>query len=141
MPQATSIDTKNIRIAFVTDDGASISPHFGRARYYKVVTISNGTVVSQEQREKMGHHSFNQPGDEHSGHGAMPDHGDRGKHEAMVKPISDCRILVARGMGAGAHDHLSAAGITPVITNCRTIAEALEQIAHGSLDNHPERLH
>jgi len=54
-----------MKIAVVTDDGATICQHFGRAQYYTVVTIENGKVVSKEKRSKAGHHT---PGAEHVSH-------------------------------------------------------------------------
>jgi len=49
---------QTIKIASVTDDGITISQHFGRARYYEVITIENGIVISSERRSKTGHHTF-----------------------------------------------------------------------------------
>jgi len=44
-----------LRIATVTDDGLSISSHFGRAASYTVTTVENGRVVNRGLRDKMGH--------------------------------------------------------------------------------------
>ena len=44
----------NIKIAAITDDGQTISQHFGRAAYYAVLTIEDGKIIAREQREKMG---------------------------------------------------------------------------------------
>jgi predicted Fe-Mo cluster-binding NifX family protein len=48
----------NMKIAAVTEDGITISQHFGRAPYYVVVTIADGRVVSKEVRDKVGHAQF-----------------------------------------------------------------------------------
>jgi predicted Fe-Mo cluster-binding NifX family protein len=137
-----SVETKDIRIAFATDDGTSTSAHFGRAQYYEVVTISNGVVACRKQREKPSHHAFghhaeNQRGDRDT----CSDHERPGKHKAMVVPIADCQIIVSRGMGSRAYDHFAAACIKPVVTNQRLISDALSQIIQGTVDGHPERLH
>jgi len=51
-----------IKVAAITDDGNTISQHFGRAQYYLVATIENGQIVSRELRSKIGHaHFANQP--------------------------------------------------------------------------------
>ena len=42
------MDTTNIKVAFVTDDGTTISQHFGRARYYEVLTVANNANNSIE---------------------------------------------------------------------------------------------
>ena len=43
------------RIALPTDDGTTLCQHFGRARYYKVVEITDGKVVATELRDKFAH--------------------------------------------------------------------------------------
>ncbi len=123
---------QNQKIAFVTDDGNSISSHFGRAMYYEVITLADGKVASRERREKAGHHAF-----AHGPHEHDHDH----KHGAMVGPILDCTVLVARGMGQGAFVHLESAGIAPVLTDLHTIDEAVAAYAAGSLQSNPKRLH
>ena len=37
-----------MRIAFATDDGEDISAHFGRAQYYLMVDVENGSEVRRE---------------------------------------------------------------------------------------------
>jgi predicted Fe-Mo cluster-binding NifX family protein len=46
-----------VKIAAVTDDGETISQHFGRARYYKVYVVDDGTITGREMRDKAGHHT------------------------------------------------------------------------------------
>jgi len=121
------------KIAFVTDDGMTISSHFGRALYYEVVTLGDGKVLGRERREKAGHHTFG----EHQHHGASHDH----KHGVMTSPITDCSVLVSRGMGTGAQQHLLSMGITPVLTDLHTIEEAAASFMAGTLANNPKRLH
>lgn len=142
MPQNISFDTKNIKIAFVSDDGETISQHFGRAMYYEVLTIKDSKVTGKEKREKAGHHTFHQ--EEHGhGHHHHPESGEHQmhKHNTMVAPITDCDYLVARGMGNGAYAHLAEANIKPIITNQRTIDDAINQILKGNLTDHTEKLH
>ena len=51
-----------MKIAAITDDGKTISQHFGRAAYYLVATVENGQIVDREMREKLGHSHFsNEP--------------------------------------------------------------------------------
>jgi hypothetical protein len=51
-----------MKIAAITDDGKTISQHFGRAPYYLVVTVEGGEIVERELRDKLGHtHFVNQP--------------------------------------------------------------------------------
>ena len=43
-----------MKIAAVSEDGVTISQHFGRAPFYVVVTVEDGKIVSREKRDKMG---------------------------------------------------------------------------------------
>lgn len=47
-----------MKIAVVSDDGETISEHFGRARCYVVLTIEDGEVVALETRARAGHSTF-----------------------------------------------------------------------------------
>jgi len=135
-----------MKIAAVSEDGVTISQHFGRAPFYVVVTVEDGKVVSREQRDKMGHAQF--AGDPHAeeAHGADPrghgfDASAQSRHVQMAAAIADCQILLARGMGAGAYQSMEQAGIRPVITDMGTIDDAIRAYLAGSLQDHVERLH
>ena len=137
------MDPANIKIAFVTDDGMTISQHFGRARYYEVLTVANGTVTNRERREKAGHHTF-AGGDhqqEHHGLGHGLDTQSQEKHQTMTANVLDCELLVARGMGFGAYQHITGANIKPIITLTPKIDDAVREIIAGTIVNHEERLH
>jgi predicted Fe-Mo cluster-binding NifX family protein len=131
------------KIALVTDDRSTISAHFGRAQYYEVVTIENGGITHRETRDKMGHHSF--AGEQHEHHETSQGHGfgagAERRHTLMLEAIKDCDVLVARGMGAGAYEHLRAAGILPILTEIASIDDAVRAYIDGRLTDHPERLH
>ena len=134
----------NIKIAAVSDDGQTISQHFGRAKYYTVLTIENGQIIAREQREKMGHAQF--AGEEHAedkadprGHGFTP--AEQNRHFQMAEAIRDCQILLARGMGSGAYYNMEQVGIKPVITDIASIDEAALQAAQGVIVDHKEKLH
>lgn len=137
------METTNIKIAFATDDGITISPHFGRAQYFEVVSIENGLAVHHERREKAGHHIF-ASGEEHQHHhgeGHGHDEGAQVRHHGIVSSITDCQMVVARGMGTGAYEFLTEAKITPILTIDRTIDDAVRDIVNQNMINHFERLH
>jgi predicted Fe-Mo cluster-binding NifX family protein len=143
--------TAPLKIAAVTDDGRTLSAHFGRARSYLVCTIEDGRIVSEELREKAGHHTFGEHGghhhdDEHEhgagragGHGTGPGAADR--HAAMVAPIPDVKVVLARGMGQGAYATLRAAGIEVFVADAIEIADAVHAYLNGTLTNRLDRLH
>src|SRR5512139_730900 len=117
-----------MKIAAVTEDGATLSQHFGRAPYYQVFTVENGKVVSREQRKKAGHHTGGTPGchqDQscHDGKHGM-DAASQDKHSGMLANILDSQVLIAGGMGYGAFASLENSGIEPIITDVETVDEA-----------------
>jgi predicted Fe-Mo cluster-binding NifX family protein len=131
-----------MKIAVVTDDQTTISAHFGRAQYYLVFIVENGKIVGQETRSKPGHNQFpSEPHDENHAraHGTGP-HSEA-RHAGMMDVISDCDVLLACGMGQGAHDGLELRGILPIITDIHGARSAVEAYLAGSIVDHRELLH
>ena len=139
-----------MKIAAVTDDGVSISPHFGRATQYLVVTVEGGQVIATEVRQKTGHREFARDHEHpheyhghhshsHQGHG-FGSHAE-GKHRRMFAPVLDCQMVLARGMGRGAYLGLQQVGLRPVITDIPEIEQAVLAAEAGTIVDHSERLH
>jgi len=59
----------------------------------------------------------------------------------MLANVNDCQVLIARGMGWGAHDAIERAGLKPYITDVVSTDEAVKAYLEDKLDNHAERLH
>ena len=59
----------------------------------------------------------------------------------MAEAIKDCKILLARGMGAGAYQSMLQLDIKPVVTDIRNIDDAVNAIINGTIKDHPEKLH
>ncbi|MHC1783722.1 MAG: NifB/NifX family molybdenum-iron cluster-binding protein [Anaerolineaceae bacterium] len=133
----------NMKVAVITDDGKTISQHFGRAPYYQVLTIEEGKIVSRETRNKMGHNQFqNQPHEEENhgaGHGM--DAGSHNKHMSMAEAISDCTAILCGGMGMGAYESMRRVNIQPIVTDLQDIDEAVKAFIDGKLIDHTELLH
>jgi predicted Fe-Mo cluster-binding NifX family protein len=133
-----------MKIALITDDGKSISQHFGRAPYYLVVTLEDGKEVNRELRPKQGHNQFQQAG-EHAEHSAGQVHGrdndSHEKHISMTDTIQDCAALICGGMGYGAYESMRRLNIQPLVTDLRDIEEAIRAYAAGQLIDHTEKLH
>jgi predicted Fe-Mo cluster-binding NifX family protein len=138
------MEAQNMKIAAITEDGKSISQHFGRAPHYMVVTVENGKIVSRELRDKLGHAHFK---DEHHGghqedggrHGFGPESDNR--HGRMAEAIGDCEALLCRGMGMGAYESMKARNIRPVVTDIEDIDGAVEAYVSGQIVDHVDRLH
>ena len=135
-----------MKIASVSDDELTISPHFGRATKYVVMTVDGDLISKREVRDKVGHRDF-----QHEGSHSHEHHDDprgRGfgthsaeKHRRMFAIIADCDVLLARGMGQGAYRGLQDTGIRPVITDITDIDIAVQAVMSGDIVDHTERLH
>jgi len=132
-----------VKIAAITEDGATISQHFGRAPQYLVVTTEDGKIVGKETRDKAGHHTFaagqhpeTAPGERHG-----YDTGAQTRHASMAETIADCQVLIAGGMGWGAYESMKSHNIETVVTDVEGIDEAVKLYLEGKLTNLMDRLH
>ena len=134
-----------MKIAVITDDGTTVSQHFGYAPYYVVFMVENGKVISKEKLEKAGHHTLG--GGHHEGqHGAGEKHGlnpaAQSQHASMMDNILDCQVLIAGGMGYGAYESLKSQNIDTIITDVANIDESVKLYLEDKLVNlREERLH
>jgi predicted Fe-Mo cluster-binding NifX family protein len=131
-----------MKIAIVTDDGKTVSAHFGRASHYMVVTIEQGKIVSREMRNKLSHNHFageshvHEPGQSHGFDQASQD-----LHAQMADSIHDCEAMLCQGMGRGAYESLRSLNIRPILTNIAEVDKAANAYMDGSMIDHTERLH
>ena len=131
-----------MKIAFITEDGKTISQHFGRAPHYLVVEVEEGVVLNQELRDKLGHQQLADSGHHHqAGQGGGMNAASHDKHNRMSQAIQDCEVLICGGMGMGAYQSMQSFGITPLVTQIREIDEALQAYLSGDLRDETERLH
>ena len=131
------------KIAAITDDGKTISQHFGRAPNYLVSTVENGVIVSRELRPKLGHaHFVNQPHtEEQPGQPHGMDDVSHNRHLQMAEAILDCEALLCRGMGMGAYQSMQMAGIRPIVTDIAAIDDAVMAYMNGKIVDRTEKLH
>ena len=131
-----------MKIAAVSEDGITISQHFGRAPFYIVDTIEEGKIVARERRDKLGHAQFrSEPHSEVNdarGHGFGAE--SQSRHARMAAAIADCQVLLAGGMGAGAYESMKDAGVEPIVTDISEIDAAVRAYLEGRLVDHTERL-
>lgn len=126
-----------MKVAIVTDDGQSVSRHFGRAAAYLVITVENGAVTGREVRPKPSPHAA---GEQHSdaSHTSPEAHA---RHDAMLAPVADCTFVVAGGMGQGAFDRIAAVGMTPVVSRAVDPDAIALACADGTIENLVNLLH
>jgi predicted Fe-Mo cluster-binding NifX family protein len=146
MNQVEDISTINkeqeMKAAIITDDGKTISQHFGRATHYLVVTIDDGKETNREMREKLGHGQFSAVGhEEHHGEHHGFDEAAHGKHSQMAGAITDCQVVICGGMGMGAYESMRRLNIQPVVTDITDIEQAIQAYIDGKLVDHIELLH
>jgi len=120
----------NIKVAVPTDDGETISRHFGQAKYFKVFTTENNQVSLSELREKASH----QHGDHSNPEGVHPG-------QQMVETISDCQVLISGGMGTPAFNRTIAAGLKVFLTGNPSIQATVMAYLAGTLENNPSLVH
>jgi len=131
-----------MKIAVISENGKTISQHFGRAPFYVVVTVDDGKVVGKEIRDKTGHQAFaahdddTAPGERH---GYSP--GAESRHTSMKEAIADCQVLIVGGMGWGAYESMKGSDIEAVVTDVRDVDEAVKLYLEGKLPNLMDRLH
>jgi predicted Fe-Mo cluster-binding NifX family protein len=131
-----------VKIAIASDDGRTVSAHFGRAVYYAVLTVEDGSVVAREMRPKFSPHGSGIEAHEEreaSPHGVGP--ASDARHDQMAAAIADCSAVICGGMGQGAYDRMTANGIKPILTDLRDVDEAAIECAAGRIVDHVEWLH
>lgn len=128
-----------MKAAIVTMDGETVSQHFGRSPYFKILTIENGAITHEELRERRSGHFAHQQTENHAYHEERGKHGygigADAKHASMAAEISDCQILVAGGMGQGAYESFKRAGLEVYLTDKTNIQEIAHAIIQNNLQN------
>jgi predicted Fe-Mo cluster-binding NifX family protein len=131
-----------MKIAIVTTDGERVSQHFGRSPYYKIYTLEEGDPVGVEMRQRgTGHfdpatrHEEESHGmhTEGQGHGYSPD--ARHRHHTMAAELADCDVLIAGGMGRGAYESFTRAGLRVILTDLQDINDVVNAWVGGTLKN------
>jgi tRNA-Thr(GGU) m(6)t(6)A37 methyltransferase TsaA len=135
-----------MKIAVITNDGKTISQHFGRAPHYLVFTVEDGAITEKELRDKLGHRQFvNEPHDHDHDHDDPRGHGfgahSEQKHARMIETIQDCEAIIVRGMGRGAYLAMEQANIHPFVSDIEDAEEAVQAYIDNTLEDHTEKLH
>jgi len=143
------MENKNLKIAFVSKDGKHITGAFGSAKFFEVVTISNGEIINKELREP---YKYDAGVDinavqrkKNTEDGTMKFNlnvydPSKAKHIKMAKAISDCNYVVARGMCANAWDSIEQFNMKPIITKIKHFDEGVRQIIDGTIINYTDKI-
>jgi predicted Fe-Mo cluster-binding NifX family protein len=123
-----------MRIAVASDDGVEIAAHTGRCRGFVIFDIAGQTATRVEVRMNgfTAHARGMCQGDQsHQGSAAHQTHGP------LVAALSDCRVLVTRGLGQRLVTDLAARGIEAFVCAVNTVDEAADLYARGRLPRAP----
>ena len=120
---------KTVKIAVPSDDGKTISHHFGRTKGFVVIELEkeSNEIKNREYRTNT-----------FTGHarGVERKHGE-GHHRAIREGIGDCDVVIANSMGSGVYEDLKSAGMKIFITDESDIERAIELYISGKLSDNP----
>lgn len=124
--------SKFIRVAVATDDGKTISAHPARAKYYEIITISDGNISDRVRITKEVYPVLNVD----RGKSSL-----NGKNKHIIPSFPGCTHLIARGIGSNAYHRLLRFDINPILTDIHSIDEAISAFISGSIICHTNRIH
>jgi predicted Fe-Mo cluster-binding NifX family protein len=115
-----------VKIAVASEDGISISHHFGRSRCFLVFETQDKQVTGQSLRENTftaharGECREGEPHEHHHGHGPI------------VEALGDCEVVLCYGMGWRAAEDLKQNGIQAfVLQGEMTPEQAVQEFLAG----------
>jgi len=119
-----------VKIAIASDEGRTISSHFGQTRGFVVFDIEDKEVKNREYRLNT-----------FTGHARGLEGADHGidRHGPILSALSDCKAVISHGMGRRIYDDLKGAGIEAWVTDETVVQKAIELYLTGELVDRPER--
>jgi predicted Fe-Mo cluster-binding NifX family protein len=119
-----------MKIAIPTNDGISISEHFGRSKGFLVLEVVSGKIRKRELRENGMVHSHAQGECDSHSHGTH-------SHAGILSALHDCQLVLCLGMGGRAAEALEANGINTLLVSPGSVDEAVASYLAGSLTPAP----
>jgi predicted Fe-Mo cluster-binding NifX family protein len=117
-----------MKVAVPTQDGTSISQHFGRSKSFFVFDIDDGKIVGRVVRDNT--FTAHAKGECHEGHDHSHPHG----HGEIVDALRDCESVLCYGMGWRAAEALKEGGINAfILQEEMSPEEAVEKYILGNL--------
>jgi predicted Fe-Mo cluster-binding NifX family protein len=127
-----------MKIAVATEDGNSISAHFGRSPYFAIYDVQDGEIANKEMRENIFTGHFRRAGRGHRthrhGHGA----GDTDAHRSVWEGLRDCSVVISHGMGRKAWEDLRARDIEMIVTDETDVEQAVRLYLAGEMKDRIE---
>jgi predicted Fe-Mo cluster-binding NifX family protein len=129
-----------MKIAVATEEGKTISDHFGRSPYFAIFEIQDGNIIDQciRQNTFTGHFREHREGHQHGEH----HHGEGGPHDhaSVAEGLSDCAVVISHGMGRRAWEDLRARGIEMILSDETEVEKAVHMYLAGTLRDNVEKL-
>ena len=101
-----------MKIAVPTNDGVTMSHHFGRSASFLVFDVQGNSIKRCETRANDGrcsHGAEQSHGDECQN--GTHNHADTHSHAGFVSTMADCQLVICSGIGDGARQAFEAGGI------------------------------
>jgi len=130
-----------MRIAVATEEGKTISVHFGRSPFFAIYDIEAGKIVNQSMRQNSFTRHFQEQHQPHEHHEHHHGDGDPHAHQSVANGLSDCAVVISHGMGRKAWEDLRARGIEMIVTDETEVETAVQKYLGGELEDRIEKLH
>jgi predicted Fe-Mo cluster-binding NifX family protein len=99
-----------VKIAVPTNDGLTMSEHFGRSAGFLIFEVQDGRIASRAIKENTMQHGH---GQETGGHTA--ESAGAHNHAPILYALAGCDVVICAGMGLRAAEALKQGGIREVI--------------------------
>lgn len=119
-----------MKIAVASDDGKTISSHFGKTRGFVIIGIEDKKIVNREYRNNTFTGHAMGMGQEHHGH-----------HGPILDALSDCTVIISHGMGRMLYDDLQSAGKEVFVTEEADVDGAVRMFIADNLTDNPDLIH
>lgn len=119
-----------MKIAVASDDGKTISSHFGRARGFVLMDVTNDIIKSEE-------YIFN----DFTGHARGLEGHDHqhDRHGPILNALKEYNVVISHGMGRRIYMDLQEAGKQVFITPETNVRKAVELYTQGKLVDNPDQ--
>ncbi len=117
-----------MRIAVPTNDGVSISRHFGRSAEFLFFDVEDKAITARATRSNAGQHSS----DAGHAHRQCCEHGEH-SHAGVLSTLADCETVICSGIGDGAARALQARGVKIILVQPGLAEEAVSAWLAGAL--------
>ena len=122
-----------MKIGIPTNDGTSISEHFGRSAAFLIFETENGQIKSRELKSNGEKHSHAQGACDHHSTEIKPHN-----HAGILAALEGCELVICAGMGRRAAEALQGCGTQIVVVAPASADETVAAYLAGKLTTQKE---